>query len=232
MTDSVKKLSRILNVSPEMLASLEKAMEQKNGRSGVFDSVVEKNEKAVDEMFKQMQMKRDGAYHAVRALREAIFWDERELHKIVSKAPGNDQFEQAAHVARKMARVSKGFFLKKEHLKKVFLERPPHNLLTHLGYATVDDLIANEDLTESFSALRFVETDEWMHETFDRVYVDFTPDDFEEREIEVRVLGEQWKEIAQKFVAKKHHNVSHLKEFGIIFLNPIAQTEPGKFLRD
>lgn len=83
-----------------------------------------------------------------------------------------------------------------------------------------------------FSALRFTETDKWMHETFDVAYKAFTPQDFERRPIEIRVLGPQWKEVAEKFVAKKHHNVSHLKEFGVIFINPIAETEEGKFIRD
>jgi len=71
-----------------------------------------------------------------------------------------------------------------------------------------------------------------MHETFEKAYSVFTPDDFEERRIEVRVLGPQWREIAKKFVAKKHHNVGHLKEFGTIFLNPIQENIPGKLLRD
>lgn len=46
------------------------------------------------------------------------------------------------------------------------------------------------------------------------------------------MLGPEWREVAEKFVAKKHHNVSHLKEFGVIFLNPIKKDVPGKFLRD
>jgi len=71
-----------------------------------------------------------------------------------------------------------------------------------------------------------------MHETFEKGYGGFTAADFEERAIDVRVLGPEWKEVAQRFVAKKHHNVSHLKEFGVIFLNPIAEDIPGKFLRD
>ena len=74
--------------------------------------------------------------------------------------------------------------------------------------------------------------DAWMHETFEKAYSGFTAADFEEREIEIKVLGPTWKEIAQKFVAKKHHNVSHLKEFGVIFINPIKENVPGKFLRD
>jgi len=71
-----------------------------------------------------------------------------------------------------------------------------------------------------------------MHETFDVAYGNFTAKDFEERDIEIRVLGPEWKTVSEQFVAKKHHNVSHLKEFGVIFLNPIRENIPGKFLRD
>src|SRR3989344_5002845 len=101
-----------------------------------------------------------------------------------------------------------------------------------LRFSSVAEAIKKYDVTELFSSLRFVESDEWMHQTFDEVYSSFKPSDFEEREIEVRVLGPEWKEISEKFVAKKHHNVSHLKEFGIIFLNPVSENIPGKFLRD
>ena len=111
-------------------------------------------------------------------------------------------------------------------------ERPPQATLDFLKYKTVDELLEKEDITEIFSALRFLETNAWMHETFDVAYTKFTPADFEERPIEIKVLGKQWEEVAIKYVEKKHHNVSHLKEFGVIFLNPIAQSGKGKFVRD
>ena len=71
-----------------------------------------------------------------------------------------------------------------------------------------------------------MESDEWMHETFEVAYSGFTAADFEERPIEIKVLGKEWHEVAKQFVAKKHHNVSHLKEFGVIFLNPIQERTP------
>ena len=101
-----------------------------------------------------------------------------------------------------------------------------------MGAASVEDLLKGQDVTEVFSALRFLETDEWMHETFEKEYSNFSADDFEERDIEIKVLGPEWQDVAKKFVAKKHHNVSHLKEFGVIFLNPVREETPGKFLRD
>jgi len=96
----------------------------------------------------------------------------------------------------------------------------------------VEELIEKEDVPEVFAVLRFIETNEWMHQTFEEAYSELTADDFEERDIQIRVLPPQYEEVAKKFVEKKHHNVSHLKEFGVIFINPIKEDVPGKFLRD
>jgi hypothetical protein len=94
------------------------------------------------------------------------------------------------------------------------------------------EVLARYDVFEIWSALRFVESNEWMHQTFEKIYSNLSLNDFEKRDIQIKVLGEEWADLAQKFVAKKHHNVSHLKEFGVIFLNPITENIPGKFLRD
>lgn len=141
-------------------------------------------------------------------------------------------FDKIAKAARDIATETKGFFLKKDYAKEILLKRPPENTMRSLGYDSVEKMLEVEDVGDVFSALRFGETDEWMHETFEVAYKSFTPEDFEERDVEIRVLGEQYREVAEKFVAKKHHNVSHLKEFGVIFLNPIAQRGTGKFIRD
>lgn len=141
-------------------------------------------------------------------------------------------FEKIAESARRIATATEGFFLKKERAEEILKNRPPENTINYLGYKNVDELLGKEDVGDVMSALRFTESNTWMHETFRSVYSNFGPEDFEKRSIELRVLGSQWKEVAEKYVAKKHHNVSHLKEFGIIFINPIAQTGVGKFLRD
>ena len=54
-----------------------------------------------------------------------------------------------------------------------------------------------------FAALRFTQTNEWMHEFFDKGYVDLTADDFEERDVELKMLEQEWMDIAAKFEVKK-----------------------------
>lgn len=225
-------ISNILGVSSDMLSRLDSAMERITGKRGVLDQIAKKNESKVAHALETLGIQRSDIASARPALLQYITHHESEFLKYMEGVTGKDEFAKAAALARDIAQETTGFFLKKEHIARILVKRPPAHLLKYLGYSRIEDLLAKEDLVECFSALRFVEDDAWMHETFENAYSAFTPDDFEVRAIEIKVLGPQWLEIAKKFVAKKHHNVSHLKEFGVIFINPIKEDLGGKFLRD
>ena len=227
-------LGRILEVAPDALERLDRAMGERTGRIGVMAHVASENEAAIRRTLQSLGMETEvpRAPDIKTALRTAAARDERALLKLLDAEAGANEFEKAASLARKVARVGKGFFLKKSYGADILRKSRPDSLLKFLGLADVDALLAKHDVTEIFSALRFIETDEWMHGTFETAYSGFTAADFEERDIEIKVLGSEWQEVAKQFVAKKHHNVSHLKEFGVIFLNPIREDAPGKYLRD
>lgn len=225
-------LSEILNVPQEQLEELEAEMKKRVKKGLVLETVQEENNRLIERAFEDLGKTPKTANEVREALFDQIEKHEKELYEHVGITPDNFDFEKVAAAARAMTTETDGFFLKKDYAKEILKQRPPHSTIKYLGYSNVEAMLDVEDVGDVFSALRFTETDEWMHETFDVAYSKFTPEDFEYRAIELRVLGDQWKEIAEKYVAKKHHNVSHLKEFGIIFLNPIAETGQGKFLRD
>lgn len=230
---SYQYLSKILGLHADLLETLDRYMAQATGKTGVLEKVTEDNRRLIKKALIDLDPQDHwSTQRALHLLKEKIAHDEQQLLAYLQKIEGENQFEKAASLSRKIARVGKGFFLKKKYGEEILKKSTPHNLLKFLGYATVDEMLRHHDVTEAFSALRFIESDEWMHETFEKAYSSFVADDFEERAIEIEVLGPQWHEIAKKFVEKKHHNVSHLKEFGVIFLNPIAEDLPGKFLRD
>ena len=52
-------------------------------------------------------------------------------------------------------------------------------------------------------------------------YKKLKPEDFEERDIEIKSLNQKWVGIAQSFLKKKYQNISHLKELGFIFVVPV-----------
>lgn len=225
-------LFKILGVKPEILEKLDEEMSARTGKKGVIEKIEKENKKTITSTLNLLNSNHKETAHIRSILRKAILAHEKELTAFLEIIEGENEFEKAAKLARKIATVKKGFFLKKEYASEILKKRPPHNLLHYIGENDIRELLRKYDVTEIFSALRFIESDEWMHKTFEETYSEFKAEDFEERGIEIKVMGPQWKEVAKKFVEKKHHNVSHLKEFGVIFINPIQENIPGKFLRD
>lgn len=233
MISASRYWARILGVSPELLDNLDAVM---RGRlylkRDVLDDLRNENEKRIGSLLGAMHARERDSKQVLTLLQDLILRHEKQFKGVLERTEGISHFDKIVKLARKVANVGEGYFLKREYAKAILMKRRPEKLLAYLGYQSVEELLSKEDVTEIFSALRFVETDEWMHQTFEEAYSSFTAKDFEQRPIELKVLGPQWAEVAAKFVAKKHHNVSHLKEFGVIFLNPIAQDIPGKLIRD
>jgi hypothetical protein len=139
--------------------------------------------------------------------------------------------EEIADAAKKIVNPPKGFFLKLEKAREFLINEPPRQVMAFLGYESVSKMLEKEDLLEVYSALRFIEGSDWLNAVFFKQYKELVPDDFEEREIQVRALHEKWGRESEKFVAKKRHNISHLKELGIIFIIPTLLGIPGEILR-
>lgn len=110
--------------------------------------------------------------------------------------------------------------LKRSVAKKMLSRLPPPAIMKHLGYTSVDSMLKRENLFEIYGALRFAEGPAWLNK-FDKAYKSLQPSDFETRAIElVSMDRERWGEIAEAFVIKKRHNITHLKELGVILMLP------------
>ena len=226
-------LAALLKITAEELEKIDAVAGERTGRKDTIQEIVEANQQAISAARNVLGLDHEPPAATSRSLQKGVLEHEKELLTFMGEhVAGADTFARAVTMAREVSKIDGGFFLKKSYGQDILRKRPPQHLLEFFKYATVDELLEKHDITEIFSALRFMESTEWMHETFDAAYSSFTAADFEERPIEIKVLGPEWKEVAAQFVAKKHHNVSHLKEFGVIFLNPIAEDAPGKFLRD
>lgn len=118
--------------------------------------------------------------------------------------------------------------LKKAVAKEFLRQTPPVSIMKQLGYRSVDSMLKRENLSEVYGALRFAESSDWLDE-FNKNYESLRPSDFETRDIEVVVMPhERWADVCEAFVHKKKHNVTHLKEMGIILLLPVkAKHLPG-----
>lgn len=118
--------------------------------------------------------------------------------------------------------------LKKSVAKNMLRKNPPRQIMKRLGYRSVESMIKRESLAEIYGAMRFAEDPDWLN-TFNEGYKHLRPGDFETRKIEIVIMPKKrWGDIAEHFVQKKRHNITHLKELGVILMLPVKQkTLPG-----
>lgn len=113
--------------------------------------------------------------------------------------------------------------LKRSVAKQLLKKMPPKKLMEHLGYRSVDSLLKNEPIDELYTALRFSEGPEWLTE-YDRLFSTVTPSDFETRPINIVIMDhDKYVDLAEHFVEKKRHNVTHTKEMGTIIVVPMHE---------
>lgn len=126
----------------------------------------------------------------------------------------------------------KVWVLKHDRAKEFLRQMPPENLIKHLGYNNVEELLAGERFGELYTALRFSEGPEWLNK-YDELFKTITPDDYEERDIEIIAMDhDKYVDLAEHFVEKKLHNVTHTKELGVIIVVPMhATTSKGLTLK-
>jgi hypothetical protein len=117
-----------------------------------------------------------------------------------------------------------GWFLKTDQAKAMLRRMPPMAIMDRLGHHLVSRLLEEEDIFELFLALRFVETPEFLND-FDKLYLDLVPEDFEHRRIKVVPFSiSKWGDVAEHFIQKKRHNITHSKEMGAIAIMPTRVT--------
>lgn len=111
--------------------------------------------------------------------------------------------------------------IKPSTAKQLLKATPPRKVMKQLGYRSIDSMLKREPIGELYGALRFVETPEWQT-AFIAKYKKLTPSDFETRTIEIIQLDpKKWGQAAGLHVVRQRHNITHLKELGVILLLPM-----------
>lgn len=229
-----EKIAKILRAEKQTIALLEDNLNRLTGKSSFFYSLMEENDRLVDEYLDRLGLGRNSmALDVYDALISKVESDDLRIFQALKNPQLSNpkDCQRIIDLAQDISPKRKGFFLKTEVAEKFLKAEPPQKILKALGYASVETMLAKEDLSEVYSGLRFLEDPEWLNNRFFRQYRDLKATDFEEREIKVKVLGSQWVAAAEKFVQKKYHNISHLKELGIIFVIPVSLKVSGEVLR-
>lgn len=226
----IQQISKLLRTPENVLLKLEQKMNALTGKAGIFEKIYQENQIEIEERLKELGVNKKDAKSVYSALIKKVTHSD----KIFFELFGKPEFSTAAgcgkvvNLVKDAADLKKGFFLSFDRAKELLKLNPPLNILKFLKYKNVDEMLVKEDILEVFSALRFAEEASWLNDVFFRPYNDLKEGDFEEREIKVKVLSEKWLKIGSKFTGKKLHNISHLKELGVIFVIPVKERFVGQ----
>ena len=215
---------------------LEQKLDAITGKSGVMEKIIMENEVLVNRTLEELglvesERTAEKVYETLANRLKHMDLDLFDLLERPDLAKMAMVCGKLCETAAMLNQPKQGYFIKKTKAIEMLAQFPPQNLLNHFGFATVEELVEKKGFASVFSALRFAQDQKWMHEFFDKAYDGLTADDFEERDIELKVLETEWLDVAEKFLEKKYHNLSHLKEFGVIFVIPLSIDTPGETMR-
>lgn len=224
----MEELAKLLGTTKENLTNLSDAMGEFTGRPDVPEKLLEKIRVGRQEAIRQIGLTENSTRKEILdGLKRQAAAVEGELLEIFHNPNLQDHgtVESLFKQAFNLAKPKKGLFLKEEKAREFLQKNPPKNVLDHLGYTSVDSMLAKEDLLEVYSSLRFLEERKWLNEIFFVPFSSFTPKDFEKREVVLRILDPaKWGVGARDFVRKKFHNTTHLKELGVVVVIPVEYT--------
>jgi len=234
MPPSLIKLAKILKTDRDYLLKIENHLSALTGKEKILEKVAEENDSAIFSRFSILGIQKDAkAVDVYDAIISKIEADNHFIFEALGRPSlqNIDDYKKTLEVIRKIIGYPRGLFLKKEKAAEFLENEPPQKIMDFLGYKNVKDMLAKEDLFQIYSALRFIEGNDWLNNVFFKQYEALKPEDFEERNIEIGVLPLKWNQISSEFVKKKWHNISHLKEMGFIFIIPVSLGISGELLR-
>ena len=175
-------------------------------------------------------MKLDPEHTTGPELYQALLARVEKDNLLLAKTIGATDPDDVAHMVPYMVAAAeevkfnrKVFVLKHDKAKEMLRQMPPKNLMEKLGYDNVDDMFNGEDFDEMYTALRFSEGPEWLNE-YDELFKHVTADDYEYRNIRIVAMDhDKYVDLAEHFVEKKLHNVTHTKEMGVIVVVPMKR---------
>lgn len=219
-------LSQLLDAKEPMFTMALNQLEQTSGRPSVDVRLIADISANVRQKVRELGLDPNDTtdkelYHA---LQNMTAMHDEYLAKAIgtdSKAQLTDQLKAIQHALATMPIARSCWVIKHSVAKRLLKALPPKNVMKQLGYKSIDSMLKRQPVAEIFTAVRFMETAAWQTRLV-KSYRKLIPSDFETREVDVLLLDrERWGDAADTFIHIQHHNITHLKELGVIMILPI-----------
>ncbi|RYX78744.1 hypothetical protein EON76_03445 [bacterium] len=221
-----KFLRDLLDAEEPLFSASLRQLESASGQNGADAKLIGAIHEIAHDRMRRMKLDPSDTTgkELYQGLMNRVARDNKRLASIIGGIDGEDvkaMIPLMVAAAEKIEFSRKVFVLKHSKAKSLLKQMPPKNLMKTLGYKTLTDLLKNEDFDELYTALRFSEGPEWLNE-YDELFKTVTANDYEERDIRIVIMDhDKYVGLAEHFVAKKLHNITHTKELGVIVVVPM-----------
>lgn len=225
-------IARFLAAKQPLFDQALQQLEDRTGHTGVDARLAAEIAGLAADRTRQLGLQADcSGPELYQALLGHLEVDDRQLATQLGGRDPQDLAQMAPLIMDRIDQLDmprRGFFLKADIAAALLAAQPPRAIMQRLGYTSVEDMTAAEDIHELYLALRFGQDADWLN-GFNQLYAKLTPQDFETRDIKVvRFDHAKWGDIAADFTKKKLHNITHSKEIGAIALLPVKNMKvPG-----
>lgn len=204
------------------IQQLEKASGQQGTDARLIGELAEKMRKAADVLGLDASDTTDNEFY--EALISKIKQDNDRVTKMLGGTDADDVKQMVPLIVKAVESMDidrSCWVLKRSVAKQLLAKMPPKKLMEHLGYRSVDSMLKHENIDEIYTALRFSEGPEWL-EKYNELFKEIKPSDFETRDISIVIMDhDKYVDLAEHFVEKKLHNITHTKEMGVIVVVPM-----------
>ncbi len=223
-------LRDLLDAKEPLFTQSVRDLERITGRRGIDIKLIGEIHEKVHSATRGLGL--DSNDTADKELYYALIQKVREHNEHLALSLGTTNEAPVSHIVPRLVEAAnqakvpkKAWLLKKSVAKDLLREMPPKKMMQHLGYRSIESMFKSENFGELYTALRFSEGPEWLN-AYDELFAKrIQPSDFETRDIEIVVMDhKKWVTLAEHFVEKKKHNITHTKELGVIVVVPMQQT--------
>jgi hypothetical protein len=231
-SNATEELAELLEAKQPLFRKTVADLEKISGKNNVVKSLKEEIDTKFNKFGKDvlnLDVDSTGGEDIYKALMFYI-WKQNDL--VLTKYLGlktNASLDEVLSACIKLVNTMKlprkVFRLKGKKAKELLIDNPPKEIMKLLGYTDVKEMLSKERLEEVYGALRFAEGEQWL-ENFNKQYKNLRPEDFQEGIIDIVKMPLKWAPLTEKFIEKKKHNITHLKELGVIL---VLETEDEEF---
>ena len=233
MNENIKPIAKFLKADQDYLSSIKENLENKTGKKEAFEDIIKRNDEITDNILKNLGVANNTPTEVFDKAFQNIETIDNKLKTILNNpdCKQKDSCMEYINFVSKVGELKTGLFLKESKAKELLQANQPQKVLKYLKLENINQALEKYSVFEIFASLRFLEGSDWLNSVFFKEYEKLSPEDFEERQIKIIAINSVWQEAAGPFVKKKWHNISHLKELGIIFILPLSAGAPGEVLR-